>query len=298
MAIRSTSGRTSAQRGDGEQAEGAAADERDLAGVDLGGGVHGAGGGLDEHRGLVGEVGGHRDELALVGDHQRRPAAAGALAEAALQAGLEVAEADALAVVDPSVGARRAHRADAAGDAAEDGHDDGALPVVEVAHDLVARGERERHDRLEPARRRAVDGRQVGAADARQARPQPHPAGAGQLGRVDVAAARAGPTLAPPPGASRPATMAAANLAGFRENTSAFIGVLLHGVDLADAAAPRAAPLRADREQAAAGAPSALSKCSTSQPRLRARAARRVSGFTATGKPTASSIGRSEVESA
>ena len=31
-----------------------------------------------------------------------------------------------------------------------------------------------------------------------------------------------GPTLAPPPGVSRPASMAAANLAGFRENTSAF----------------------------------------------------------------------------
>ena len=33
-----------------------------------------------------------------------------------------------------------------------------------------------------------------------------------------------GPTRAPPPGESRPATMAAANLAGCREKTSAFIG--------------------------------------------------------------------------
>ena len=128
MAIRSTSGRSVPQGGDGEQAERAGADERDPAGVDLGGGVHGAGRGLDDHRRLVGQVGGHRDELALVGDHQRRPPAAGALAEAALQAGLEVAEADALAVVDPSLGARRAHRADAAGHAAEHGHHHGALP--------------------------------------------------------------------------------------------------------------------------------------------------------------------------
>jgi len=46
------------------------------------------------------------------------------------------------------------------------------------------------------------------------------------------------------------------------------------------------------------GPPGALLKCSTSQPRLRAIAASRVSGFTATGKPTASSIGRSDAESA
>ena len=46
------------------------------------------------------------------------------------------------------------------------------------------------------------------------------------------------------------------------------------------------------------GPPAAFDQCSTSQPRLRAIAASRVSGFTATGKPTASSIGRSLVESA
>ncbi len=46
------------------------------------------------------------------------------------------------------------------------------------------------------------------------------------------------------------------------------------------------------------GPPLAFDQCSTSQPRLRAMAARRVSGLTATGKPTASSSGRSLVESA
>src|SRR4029077_19674793 len=45
------------------------------------------------------------------------------------------------------------------------------------------------------------------------------------------------------------------------------------------------------------GAPSALAKFSTRYPRLRASEARRVSGLTATGNPTISSIGRSLVES-
>ena len=44
--------------------------------------------------------------------------------------------------------------------------------------------------------------------------------------------------------------------------------------------------------------PPALAQCSTCQPRRRAMAANLGSGFTATGKPTHSSSGRSEVESA
>ena len=44
--------------------------------------------------------------------------------------------------------------------------------------------------------------------------------------------------------------------------------------------------------------PSARSQCSTSQPRRRAMEARRASGLTATGKPTASSMARSDAESA
>ncbi len=174
------------QRRDGEQPQGAAADQCDTAGVHLGGRVHGTGGWLHDHRRLVGQLGRHRDQLALVGDHERRPAATGALAEPALQARFDVAEADALAVVDAALGARRAHRADASGNAAQDGDHDGALPIVEVAHHLVAGGERKRHDRLEPARRRARDRGEVRTADARQARPHPHPAGPGEIGRVDV----------------------------------------------------------------------------------------------------------------
>ena len=46
------------------------------------------------------------------------------------------------------------------------------------------------------------------------------------------------------------------------------------------------------------GAPADFDQCSISQPRRRAIAASLVSALTATGKPTASSIGRSEVESA
>ena len=44
--------------------------------------------------------------------------------------------------------------------------------------------------------------------------------------------------------------------------------------------------------------PGAFDHCSTSQPRFRARLASLVSGFTATGKPTTSSMGRSLEESA
>src|SRR5262249_34792141 len=46
------------------------------------------------------------------------------------------------------------------------------------------------------------------------------------------------------------------------------------------------------------GPPGAFDQCSTCQPRRRAMVASFGSGFTATGKPTDSSIGRSEAESA
>ena len=120
-------GRACSQRRDGEESEGPAADQRHPARIDLGGRVDGAGGGLHEDGPFVGEIRRHRHELALVRDHQRRPAPAGALTEPALQAGLEVAEADALAVVDAPVRAGAAHRADPAGHAAQDRYDDGAL---------------------------------------------------------------------------------------------------------------------------------------------------------------------------
>ena len=111
---------------------------------------------------------------------------------------------------------------------------------------------------------------------------------------------RSGPYARPgSPGATDPATRAAAKRASFRSMRSAFIAAAL-----ASAARPstEARRWRADSSgpmgRIGRGPPGAFDHCSTSQPRLRAMAASRVSGLTATGKPTASSIGRSEVESA
>ena len=101
--------------------------------------------------------------------------------------GLEVAERHPLAQVDAPGPAHVARRVDPAPRSAARGSPRSPAAVVEVADDLVAGRERERHDGLEVARRPAVDGGQVAAADAGQAGPQPQPAGAGQLGRVDVA---------------------------------------------------------------------------------------------------------------
>ena len=102
-----------------------------------------------------------------------------------------------------------------------------------------------------------------------------------------MSASRSGPTAAPRPGAREPATWAAANRSGLRSKRSAFIAALL-------ARSRQTGPIGSSGR----GPPGAFSQCSTSQPRLRASAASRVSGLTATGKPTASSIGRSDVESA
>ena len=78
-----------------------------------------------------------------------------------------------------------------------------------VADDLVAGHERERHDGLEVARRVAVDGGQVGAADAGEAGPERDPAVGGQLGRVEVAQPE-GPDQAPAPGRDAAGDVAAA----------------------------------------------------------------------------------------
>ena len=112
-----------------------------------------------------------------------------------------------------------------------------------------------------------------------------------------------GPNLAPLPAAKRPATVAAANLASLRSKTSAFIGAPDRS---SGSARSTSRPVRRssawsrigrDRQELARRAPD-LRKSSMSQPRLRAMVASLVSGFTATGKPTASSIGRSDAESA
>ena len=191
---------------------------------------------------------GTRDELALVGHHQRGPPAAGALAEAALQPGLQVAEADALAVVDAALGARPGTRGDAAGHAAEHRDDGDAGAVVEVADHLVAGRERERHDRLEPARRRAVDRRQVRAADAGEPGPHPHPARTGQrrAGRRRAAPA-ARPWRRRRARAGRPRSRPRTWPASARTPAPSSASDLV--VDLADAAAAGTAPRGADREE-------------------------------------------------
>ena len=187
------------------------------------------------------------------------------------------------------------------------------VPSSSSPDDLVAGGERERHDRLEPARRRAVDGGEVGAADAGQAGAHPHPARARAARAGRRRAGRAGPTLAPPPGDEpagdhggrelgrlareherlhrRPRLTPAAPAADRCHRCCARLAAA-HGRGSRPCRRGGAGgPTRADGEQRRR-APAALSKCSTSQPRLRASAARRVSGLTATGKPTASSIGQ------
>src|SRR5205823_3320765 len=144
-----------------------------------------------------------------------------------------------------------------------------------------------RHDWFEVPRRVAVDHRQVAAADARQARTHPHPAGAGRIGLVDVLQRDR----------SDGGTLAGHEASGDGR------GRVLRELALEQECFHLTVTRPAKGKAGAIGSnlrgpPADLSKCSTSQPRLRAMAARRVSGFTATGKPTASSIGRSDAESA
>ena len=244
-----------------------------------------------------------RVQLAAVGHHRRRPAAAGVAAEPGLQAGLEVAEGDALARLTGRPGAGRARRVDAPGGAAEHGLDH--HPACRRRGRPRPRG-RARTGTTRWARSSGTTCRRWWPGRCRRCRPGGAAArtqsAPGQRGRVDVDAARSGPTRRPGAGRSAPATMAAAKRAGLRANTSAFIAAPVLGSASRWRRSERAAAERqgrADGQQRAGGAPGGLgAKCSTSQPRLRARAARRVSGLTATGKPTASSMGRSEVESA
>ena len=155
--------------------------------------VHGAGGGLDHDRGLVGQVVGHGVELARVGDHaastsrrrcrsrsrsagrargRRRRCARSCRGRPAAQA---PQTGSMPRVTQPSTGSST----------------DPACRRRQVADHLVAGHERERHDRLEVARRRAVDGGQVAAADAGQAGPDlaPSRGRAARAGRCRAAAA-------------------------------------------------------------------------------------------------------------
>ena len=227
------------------------------------------------------------DELALVGDHERAPAAAGVGAEAGLQPGLEVAEGDALAVL-MSPGRAAGHggsmpRAHAAEHRLEH---DASVTVVEVADHLVAGHERERDDRLEvPARRRrSWPGRCRRCRRSRgRTRTQPGP---GQLGRVDVGQPQR-PDWLPPPGHERAGHVAGGESAGACVRTAA----------PSSAPARALVPWRPDRQQRPR-ATGRLRPVLHEPAALAGEGGEAVSGFTATGKPTASSMGRSLVESA
>ena len=88
--------------GEGQQPNGAGADDHGLVPLVTKRGVRSARGGLDQYGSFVAEVGRYVDELAWVSDHRVAPATARVAAEAALQAGLEMAERDPFAQVDLS----------------------------------------------------------------------------------------------------------------------------------------------------------------------------------------------------
>ena len=256
-------------------------------------GVDGTGRRFDEHGLLVGQVVGDVDELVLVGDEQGRPPAAGRLAEAGLEAGLEVPEGDALAQVRPPAGALVTGRVDAPDGAREDRDEDDAATVVGVAHDLVAGYERERHDRLEVAGGVPVDRREVGPADPGEAGSNPHPLGAGQFGRVDVGQPKRPDPRTParrqPPGDGRGRVPRHLPLEQQRLHRrppphSNWGQVVAHTATCCPQFGGSSAWSGA-MGRIFLGAPPARSQCSTSQPRLRAMAASFVSGFTATGIP-------------
>ena len=206
--------------GDGRQAQRPGAedgDDRFVGGADRlsasrhEGGVDAGGEWFDEHGPLLGHVA-DAVQLALVGHELGRPAAARRRAEAGLDARLEISGDEVSVVV--AVARRRSveRRCEAACGVAEHRFEHDARAVVELADDLVAGHEGERHDVVEVRGGVAFDHRQVGAADAGQVRADTVPPGAGQVGRVDAAvlerrdpyrrrrAQRRGDTRQPEPG--------------------------------------------------------------------------------------------------
>ena len=172
------------QRGHGGQSERARPDDsHDVVALDTGGErrMHRTRGGLDDDRVLVGE--GVRDGVHLRGvGHQAGggPSTTRVGAEAGLQPGGKVAEGDVAAqagVAPRALGAEGVH---VTRGTAQDRFDHGAgsrsertprvvdAAVVEDTRHLVAGYEREAHHVLEVAGAPAVQGGQVGAADARQ----------------------------------------------------------------------------------------------------------------------------------
>src|SRR5918996_1535373 len=197
-----------------------------------------------------------------VPDHVLRPAAARRLAEPALQPRFQVPECDPFAQVDVPGGALWAGRVHTPRGAREHRDHHHPATVLEVADDLVSGGERERDDGLEVARRAAVDGGEIAAADPRQARAQLQPPRARHVGRVHVPQ-RQGPVAGAAPRTQRS-----------RHHRRRVAG------GLASPPLPQEGPTGGGGW----GSRPASSKCPPSQPRLRASAASRVSGLTATGK--------------
>ena len=181
--------------GDGRQAQRPGAEDGDdrfaggaqrLAASSHEGGVDAGGEWFDQHGPLIRHVA-DAVQLALVGHELGRPSATGGRAEAGLDARLEITGDEVSVVV--AVARRRSveGRWEAACGVSEHRFQHDARAVVELADDLVAGHEGERHDIVEVRRGVAFDHRQVGAADARQARVDTVPPGAGQFGRVDGA---------------------------------------------------------------------------------------------------------------
>ncbi len=116
--------------------------------------------------------------------------APGVAAVAGLQSRAQVAEGDPLARALATRGAARARGVDPAGRAAEHRFDDGPSPLegagVHVADHLVARDEGEADDLLEVPGAAAVQGGEVGAADAGQAGPHVDPARTGEGERLEL----------------------------------------------------------------------------------------------------------------
>ena len=269
--------------------------------------MHGAGGRLDHDRGLVGQLVGHGVELARVGDHQastsrRRCRSRSRSAGRARGRRRRCARS---CRGRPRRRPGRRGRCRGSTQPSTGSSTTRSVPSVpsRSADHLVAGHERERHDRLEVARRAC---RRWWPGRCRRCRP----GGAGRgpsRGRAasggSTSRRRSGPTLAPPPGTTatgRPWPPRSA--ATLRSNTSAFIG----GRPGCGRADQRRWPVRRacgggrrSGSSSRGAPPGALVQVLDEPARACGRAAAsRVSGLTATGKPTASSMGRSLAESA
>ena len=272
-----------ADGGDGEQAERAAADQRDLAGVDLGGGVHGAR--RWARRSPPPRRSGRRDGRRAAS--RGRPSASTSRRRSTrrtrLQPRLEVAEADALAVVE----APAAHWSHA-----------GSMPrATQLRTGTTTRGPSSRSPTTSwPGRTGTRRSARTSATTCRRwwrGRSRRCPTGGASPAPSRRRAARAGrrraaqrPDLGAAAGASRPGhrRRRSGHLPLEHERLHRALAPSIVSTCRRGGSAGRARRLGPDGRAAAVGRRFALSKCSTSQPRLRAMAASLVSGFTATGE--------------